>query len=363
MNRDRINRDPHSRTESGEDVTRDLGSFISESSLPSTPFKSDFEMPPLWEFPEEAREPAAPVEMVSPVWTPPRYASAASLLVAILIAAVAGAWWGRLIPGTRPVATAATAPRVESASIQRSSPNVANRTPAELTPSVEVRPLARKPVATVVTAAPREEPIRTATPAPPPLRVEARPSPRTVPPAAPSIAPPSASRLPAPSTVARVPAPSAVARVPAAEPPPAAETSPLPLPSPPATPAASLRPVPEALPSVVATRTEQSEIQRALGQYRSAYQLLDAEAARAVWPSVDVRALARAFDTLTSQELAFETCQFDIVGEAATAQCRGSATYTPKVGSRAPKLEPRQWTFQLRKIDEGWKIQTAQTRR
>ena len=96
---------------------------------------------------------------------------------------------------------------------------------------------------------------------------------------------------------------------------------------------------------------------------RTAYQTLDAEAARAVWPSVDVRALARAFDSLTSQQLAFETCQFEIAGEAATAQCRGSATYTPKVGSRAPKLEPRQWTFHLRKVDEGWKIQSAQTRR
>ena len=127
-------------------------------------------------------------------------------------------------------------------------------------------------------------------------------------------------------------------------------------------PAAVVRPAPEALPSVVA-RTEQSEIQRTLGQYQSAYSLLDAEAARAVWPSVDVRALARAFDSLTSQQLAFETCQFDIVGEAATAQCRGSATYTPKVGSRGPKLESRQWTFHLRKVDEGWKIQSAQTRR
>jgi hypothetical protein len=123
-----------------------------------------------------------------------------------------------------------------------------------------------------------------------------------------------------------------------------------------------MRPEPEALASVVA-RTEQSEIQRALGQYRNAYQLLDAESARAVWPSVDVRALARAFNSLTSQQLAFETCQFEIIGDAATAQCRGSATYTPKVGNREPRLEPRQWTFRLRKAADGWKIQSAQTRR
>jgi hypothetical protein len=104
-------------------------------------------------------------------------------------------------------------------------------------------------------------------------------------------------------------------------------------------------------------RSEQNEIQRTLGQYRSAYQRLDAEGAQAVWPSVDVRALARAFDTLSSQELAFETCLFDIAGPVATAQCRGSATYTPKVGGRGPKAERRQWTFHLRKVDEAWKIE------
>jgi hypothetical protein len=127
-------------------------------------------------------------------------------------------------------------------------------------------------------------------------------------------------------------------------------------------PAAIARPEPEALPSVVA-RSDQSEIQRTLGQYRSAYERLDAEGAQAVWPSVDVRALARAFDTLSSQELAFETCLYDIAGQVATAQCQGSATYTPKVGGRAPKAERRQWTFRLRKVNEAWKIESAQAKR
>jgi hypothetical protein len=107
---------------------------------------------------------------------------------------------------------------------------------------------------------------------------------------------------------------------------------------------------------------EESEIQRALGQYRTAYQRLDAEAARSVWPSVDVRALGRAFNTLNSQELVFDACVFEITGEVATARCRGTATYTPKLGSRKPRLEPRQWTFRLRKLSESWKIETAQTK-
>jgi hypothetical protein len=238
---------------------------------------------------------------------------------------------------------------------------------------MELRPSARPPLATIVPSIAREDTARIASPPPKIVALSAAPE-RRQPLERPSsivrgtsggartVPPPG----PRPSTESITTAPMAAVATPAVrsavpEPPAAPEPSPA-LVSPPRAAAAIVRPEPEALPSVVA-RTEQSEIQRTLGQYRSAYSLLDAEAARAVWPSVDVRALARAFDSLTSQELAFETCQFDIVGQAATAQCRGSATYTPKVGSRGPKLEPRQWTFQLRKVDEGWKIQSAQTRR
>jgi hypothetical protein len=131
---------------------------------------------------------------------------------------------------------------------------------------------------------------------------------------------------------------------------------------PPTPPATAVRPAPAA-PAAVAAPSEHSEIERTLAQYRSAYQRLDAEAAQAVWPSVDVRALARAFDTLASQQLAFENCQLEIAGQSATAECRGSATYAPKIGNREPKLEPRQWTFHLHREPEGWKIQSAQTRR
>ena len=126
-------------------------------------------------------------------------------------------------------------------------------------------------------------------------------------------------------------------------------------------PAAIARPEPEALPSVVA-RSEQNEIQRTLGQYRSAYQRLDAQAAQAVWPSVDVRALARAFDTLSSQELAFETCLFDIAGPGCDRSMPRKRNLHPKVGGRGPKAERRQWTFRLRKVDEAWKIESAQAR-
>jgi hypothetical protein len=287
-------------------------------------------------------------------------------------AVIAGAWWGGLIPRDRPLVINAPLPAIARAPAVKPPADASSYPPAQLVASMEVRPSTWPPVASIVPTVAHED----TTPTPKPVALSgAEPQRRRPPERALSRARgtsgaatarmqnlgsrPSTEPLPTPPMVV---ANSAVRSPAPAEPPPAIEAPPVTPPPPSRMTAPVMRPEPEALPSVVA-RTEQSEIQRTLGQYRTAYQTLDAEAARAVWPSVDVRALARAFDSLTSQQLAFETCQFEIAGEAATAQCRGSATYIPKVGSRGPKLEPRQWTFHLRKVDEGWKIQSAQTRR
>jgi hypothetical protein len=349
----------------------DLASFVSEASI-ATPLELEQPKHPLWDFPEESLASAAAVASALPIRKSSNYAPYASFAAGILIAVIAGAWWGELIPGNRPVATAAPPQPLVIAPAMEPRADASGLLAAQLVASVELRPSTRLPVATIVPNIAREDAAGIESPLPKsvalsgnaeelrqPLERRASLARGTSGGAPPAL-------LPRPSTEPVPTAPmaavaNAAVRSPAPEAPPAVEASPAALPAT-RTPASVPRPEPEALPSVVA-RTEQSEIQRTLGQYQSAYSLLDAEAARAVWPSVDVRALARAFDSLTSQQLAFETCQFDIVGEAATAQCRGSATYTPKVGSRGPKLEPRQWTFHLRKVDEGWKIQSAQTRR
>ena len=359
---------------SGEAATVgcDLASFISEAEIPETPFKVEAPKHPLWQFPEEGLPSHAvgngPVESGKLPMYP-------ALGAAIFVVATAGAWWGGLMVPSRTAAANAPSGAMVRGSIVNPPADVSGDQPTKVIESGAVPPLTRAPVASIGPSPVRKDTQRSldspskivplfgaasetiqsqervnsaprgtigAAPAPSPLRFVSRASIEPLPNAPMALA-------------------SSVARTPAPEPAPALEASPavslpaLRLPAP-------MRPEPEALPSIVA-RTEQSEIQRTLGQYRSAYQLLDAESARAVWPSVDVRALARAFDSLTSQQLAFETCQFDIIGEAATAQCRGSATYTPKVGNREPKLEPRQWTFHLRKVGEDWKIQRAQTRR
>jgi hypothetical protein len=199
---------------------------------------------------------------------------------------------------------------------------------------------------------------RTTEPTPPTRsRPPIEPTQTEVKPPAPAVTPPATRFMEQPAVLRAPETTVAAAIVPAAALPvedaPSAPQAAVPAPPP---------PQPQAF-ATVATRSEQSEIQQTLGQYRTAYQRLDAQAARTVWPSVDARALGRAFSSLTSQQLAFDSCVFDITGNNATAHCTGSASYTPKVGGGGPRSELRQWTFRLQKAPDGWKIQSAQIRR
>jgi len=116
-------------------------------------------------------------------------------------------------------------------------------------------------------------------------------------------------------------------------------------------------------PPVKATSEDQSRVADVLRRYARAYGALDANAARDVWPSVDQRALARAFESLRSQELSLQDCEIDVHGPTANASCRGQAQYVGKVGSGEPRIEPRTWRFELRREGEAWKIANAEARR
>jgi tetratricopeptide (TPR) repeat protein len=105
-------------------------------------------------------------------------------------------------------------------------------------------------------------------------------------------------------------------------------------------------------------------VKQALERYRVAYNRLDARSAQAVWPAVDHPALARAFDGLESQTLTFDTCDVQMQNEtAATAMCRGTSRYVPKVGSPTPRTEPCAWSFLLRKAGNDWKIESTRVER
>jgi hypothetical protein len=109
--------------------------------------------------------------------------------------------------------------------------------------------------------------------------------------------------------------------------------------------------------------SDETLVKQTLQRYRAAYEGLDARAARAVWPAVNEGALAHAFSDLESQRLNFESCDYDLRGEAATATCRGTARYVPKIGSREPRVEPRTWSFTLKKLGPDWRIESARAER
>ncbi len=110
-------------------------------------------------------------------------------------------------------------------------------------------------------------------------------------------------------------------------------------------------------------RGDQTSVAAVLNQYARAYGQLDANAAREVWPTVNERALARAFAGLTSQDVAFDDCEIDVRGARANASCRGKASYVGKIGSGEQRTESRTWRFELRRDGDDWKIENAEARR
>jgi hypothetical protein len=104
---------------------------------------------------------------------------------------------------------------------------------------------------------------------------------------------------------------------------------------------------------------ENSAVRTVLHRYADAYSRLDASAAQQVWPRVNRRALSRAFDGLASQDISLGNCAVNVSGASARATCAGAATWSPKVGGGGARTEPRNWTFQLAKADEGWQIVNA----
>lgn len=116
---------------------------------------------------------------------------------------------------------------------------------------------------------------------------------------------------------------------------------------------------PVAAPPVAAAA---SAVDSVLSRYAAAYSQLDVAEAKAVWPGVNERALARAFAGVAQQQFDLGTCRVEITPPRALAACDGSVWYVPKVGSRAPRTEPRQWTFRLRQQNDNWAIESVDFR-
>jgi hypothetical protein len=140
-------------------------------------------------------------------------------------------------------------------------------------------------------------------------------------------------------------------------PPPAIATAPV---------APSAAPVsPPAAPTPAAPSPAPAEsvgVRAALDRYREAFSNLDAGSAKSVWPAVDEKTLVRAFSQMSSQAFVFDACRVDVSGLRATASCQGRAQYVPKVGSRSARIEPRSWTFTLRRAETHWTIESVDSR-
>jgi hypothetical protein len=116
-----------------------------------------------------------------------------------------------------------------------------------------------------------------------------------------------------------------------------------------------------ATPAAVLT-TETHAVALTLNRYQDAFSALDANAAHAVWPGVDVKALAKAFEQLETQTFDLQGCDITVSGARARADCSGNARYVRKVGSRTLRVEPRRWHFTLRHANDQWLIDAVDAR-
>lgn len=97
-----------------------------------------------------------------------------------------------------------------------------------------------------------------------------------------------------------------------------------------------------------------------LARYARAFEQMDVQAAKAVWPTLNARRLQRAFHQQDAQQLRFTSCGVEISGQAANAHCLGDATYQPKIGAKSLHHPSQKWYFDLsRHDDEGWLIVNA----
>jgi hypothetical protein len=105
-----------------------------------------------------------------------------------------------------------------------------------------------------------------------------------------------------------------------------------------------------------ASESEEDRVRQLIDQYAGALERFDVGAAQAVWPTVDGKALKRAFGQLSSQRLTLQSCGITISGSTANARCRGSATYQPRIGARDVQTASIDWAFALSKQDAAWRI-------
>jgi hypothetical protein len=108
--------------------------------------------------------------------------------------------------------------------------------------------------------------------------------------------------------------------------------------------------------ATIGLKVEQGRIAAVLQRYSDAYTDLNAGAAKAVWPGVNVRALQRAFDSVASERLELDSCATNVVGSEADVTCYGNLTYVPNAGRKSPRTIRQRWRFAMSKRLDNWTI-------
>ena len=304
-----------------------------------------------------------------------RRARRAALVCSVLAAAAAGVVVLRMpatpLPAVKPPEPAIMTPAVATPTV--ATPAVvapANVTPANDAPAIDVPAsgdVERAGGPSLVLADPTPAPAVDDAPSVP--RVERRSAPVAAPPAArPAEVEPSAATVGAPAaSSAAAPLPTPDVATSASLPPPAVGLSPVvagasTAASSPAETSTSANVPVQAAAEPSARALETRAVEDVLERYRLAFNRLDAGAALKVWPTVDEKTLARAFERLKYQNVFFSSCQIVLGAMFAEATCIGSTRHEPKVGSRATKPEARRWRFSLRKSSGAWLIDRVDMR-
>ena len=109
-------------------------------------------------------------------------------------------------------------------------------------------------------------------------------------------------------------------------------------------------------PVAAASYTRDAGIRQLLQRYEDAYDHRDVRTAATLWPSLDQRALTRAFASLDRQDVSFDRCDIDASDERGSAVCVGTVRYVPTVGRGVEKEGRITWTFDLARSGDDWRI-------
>jgi hypothetical protein len=117
----------------------------------------------------------------------------------------------------------------------------------------------------------------------------------------------------------------------------------------------------DAPPPTTPTNDPQEQVRGVLMRYADAFNRLDPVAVSDVVPSINQRKLARAFESLRSQQVSFGKCDVEVNGSSARADCTGRTSWIPRVGA-GPHTQYTSWTFLLENGPNGWRIVQAATK-